>query len=381
MDGSLIYRKTRRGAAELTATHGGHVAMAARRVLIMLDGRRTLDELAGLFGPETVEHAIAELETQGLARLVDPEAGSQTTQQVLISGGEPELHPLEPELAPLEPKARRRGLAWIALALPALAIGGGYYIVSGADRAADAPRDTAVAVARSADPVRAAPLPGPDEQSDGANPNSASSEGPKELPLAGLPPVIVKAAATVTAPARRAVDTQADGATEVVPTAAPEPAPKVVAAANPPAPEAAPSKPREAAVATKAREVAAPPPVAPVVAETAPAEAPRPESSAPPLQVAAVAPVPLPAQRTVTLHPRKQDPPNFPGRALRARVSEGHVLARIWVGPDGKVDQVDIVSATPPRVFDDEVRRALTAWTFDPPGQPVSKTVELQFKP
>ena len=381
MDGALIYRKTRRGAAELTATHGGHVATAARRVLIMLDGRRSLDELAELFGSDSVEHAIAELESQGLARLVDPEAGNSTTQQVLISGGEPELHPLEPELAPLETKPRRRGLAWIALALPALAIAGGYFIVTGsADRPADAPRDGQAAVARPADPVRAAVIPGPDEQAEAsANP---SSEGPKELPLSGLPPVVVKAAATLAAPGRR-TDGQADGPTEPV-APAPEPAPKTVVAANAPAPEPPPSRPREAApAATKAREAPAPAPVAPVVAETAPIDASRAPGGAagPPLQIASAAPTPLPALQPVTLHPRKQDPPNFPGRALRARITEGHVLARIWVAPDGKVDQVDIVEATPARIFDDEVRRALIAWTFDPPGQRVSKTVELSFKP
>jgi outer membrane biosynthesis protein TonB len=32
-------------------------------------------------------------------------------------------------------------------------------------------------------------------------------------------------------------------------------------------------------------------------------------------------------------------------------------------------------------VFDDEVRRALSLWTYDPPGHAVKTTVELTFKP
>jgi protein TonB len=66
---------------------------------------------------------------------------------------------------------------------------------------------------------------------------------------------------------------------------------------------------------------------------------------------------------------------------LRARILDGYVKARVWVTAEGSVEQVDILKATPPRVFDDEVKRALSAWTFDPPGQATDTTVELTFKP
>ena len=56
-------------------------------------------------------------------------------------------------------------------------------------------------------------------------------------------------------------------------------------------------------------------------------------------------------------------------------------MARIWVDAQGNVEQVKIVKATPPRMFDDEVQRALSKWTFDPPGERVDTTVELDFKP
>jgi protein TonB len=401
MDGSLIYRKTRRGAAELSNTHGGHVATPSRRVLIVLDGRRTVEELTELFGAEAVEQALAELEAQGLARLTDPESDSDTTQQVAMLDGYsyPPRQPSEPDLALPDVKPQRRGLIWIALALPALAIAGGYWIVTNANRPADAPRDAAVA-ARPAGPAHTPSAAGPVAQDalDPGEPSTGSpTDGPRELPLSGLTPVIItKASATVVAPAgagpeaplaRRASE-RAVAQVETVPAPppAPEVAPKTVAAADSPArPEAPQNRPRETpvapATATKldtgqAERVALRVPAAePAAPETAAPAAP------PPVQLAAVAPTPLPATEPITLHPRNRDPPQFPRRALRAKIDEGYVMARIWVTPEGKVDQVDIVKATPPRVFDDEVRRALSAWTFDPPGQAVNKTVELTFKP
>ena len=404
MDGSLIYRKTRRGAAELAVTHGGHVATPSRRVLIVLDGRRTVEELTELFGAETVEHALAELEAQGLARLVDPEGGNQTTQvDVLTSYAQ--LPWNEPELAPISAKPRRRGLVWIALALPALAIGGGYWIVVNGNRPADAPRSAAVgaavAAARPADPATApaaVAAPAPDPVEPGEPSANAQSEGPRELPLSGLPPVVVtKASATVAEapPVRRALERAPVTPAEPAPAPAPAPeaAPKTVAAADPPPkPETPSSRPREVPATVPTAPSPAPvlvptveAPQAERVALRVPSAEPLTASAAPPapppVQVAALAPTPLPAMEAITLHPRKQDPPQFPGKAVRARIDEGHVLARIWVTPDGTVDQVDILKATPPRIFDDEVRRALSAWTFDPPGQAVNKTVELTFKP
>jgi protein TonB len=407
MDGSLIYRKTRRGAAELSNTHGGHVATPSRRVLIVLDGRRTVEELTELFGAEAVEHALAELEAQGLARLTDPESDGDTTQQVaMLDGYNYPPQPSQPDLALPDAKPRRRGLIWIALALPALAIAGGYWIVTNANRPADAPRDAAVA-ARPAGAAQTPSAAGPVAQDalDPGEPSTGSpADGPRELPLSGLPPVIItKASATVVAPAgaapeappaRRAPE-RAVAQVETVPAPPPAPEtalPKTVAAADPPAqapqnrpretPAAAPTvAPPASAAATKvdagqAERIALRAPAAePAASETAAPAAP------PPVQLAAVAPTPLPATEPITLHPRKRDPPQFPRRALRAKIDEGHVMARIWVTPEGKVDQVDILKATPPRIFDDEVRRALSAWTFDPPGQAVNKTVELTFKP
>jgi len=98
-------------------------------------------------------------------------------------------------------------------------------------------------------------------------------------------------------------------------------------------------------------------------------------------QVAALAPPVKPLSGPVQLRPLKHDPPQFPGRALRFHISEGRVLARVWVNAEGKVEQVDIVKANPPHIFEDEVKRALSAWTYEPTGRPTSETVQLDFTP
>ena len=65
---------------------------------------------------------------------------------------------------------------------------------------------------------------------------------------------------------------------------------------------------------------------------------------------------------------------------MRDGIVESKVRVRLWVTPEGKVDQVDVLEATPPGVFDDAVRRALSLWTFEPPGHPLDQVVDLTLK-
>jgi protein TonB len=87
------------------------------------------------------------------------------------------------------------------------------------------------------------------------------------------------------------------------------------------------------------------------------------------------------ASAAVPLRALRHDPPQLPPQVVLGGTVEGHVRARLWVTPEGKVDQVDIIEATPRRVLDDEVRRALSLWTYDPPGHPTEDVVELTLKP
>jgi protein TonB len=419
MDDSIIYRKTRRGATELAATHGS-LSHAARRVLILLNGERTLSELADLFGSDTVEHIVGDLEAQGFARLIDPSEAGETTQSIPTLAGITLVGDLRP-MAHEPPPAARRGSAWIAAGLlgAAIVIASGYWLVW-------RPNHTGPADAGGAAGSAASEEPGGPTRVD-------SQQIVREVPLSGLPAVtvsatlaakvaaapanaealatedtvaVVPASAAAIVPATAPAEPLAPGrrASERAASAAPKPAPpETQSLAAPSTPAAARPAPAAVASASNTRieqtAVDAPgaeatssastplsehqaPGAARSVSVAATAQAPpgAPVASASAEQLAALTPAARPKSGPVQLRPRKHDPPEFPGRALRARVLEGYVLAHVRITAEGSVEQVDIVKATPTRVFDDEVKRALSQWTFDPPGQPVDTTVELNFK-
>jgi len=67
MDGSLIYVKTPKGAAEVAA-RSALLTMTTRRVLIMMDGKRTVGEIATLVRPGEIEGIVSQLESAGLVQ-------------------------------------------------------------------------------------------------------------------------------------------------------------------------------------------------------------------------------------------------------------------------------------------------------------------------
>jgi hypothetical protein len=73
MDERLVYSKTSKGVAEVAARSAA-LSLAARRILIMVDGKRTVAELAVLLKPGEIDDVINALETQGF---------------IVRSGGEP----------------------------------------------------------------------------------------------------------------------------------------------------------------------------------------------------------------------------------------------------------------------------------------------------
>ncbi len=420
MDDSIIYRKTRRGATELAATHGT-LSHAARRVLILLNGERTLSELADLFGSDTVEHVVADLEAQGFARQIDPSEAGETTQAIPTQTIPTRVGDLRP-MAHEAPPAARRASGWIAMGLfgAAVVVASAYWLVwrpnhtgpatMAAGQAAEEGNST-----RTVEPqriVRELPLSGLPAVTVSANPaakaaaatanaeTSAVEDTGAVVPASASAIVPAAASPESAAPGRRASERTASTASTAGPKSAPSeaesaPTPSPPAAARPaPATVASASNTRleQTAVDAPAAEATSVGPVAanerdataaarsvPVAATTStpPAAA---AASAPSDKPPAATPSPRPKGEPGPLRPGKHDPPEFPGRALRARVLEGHVLAHVWITAEGTVDQVDIVKATPTRVFDDEVKRALSQWTFDPPGHTVDTTVELDFK-
>jgi protein TonB len=64
---------------------------------------------------------------------------------------------------------------------------------------------------------------------------------------------------------------------------------------------------------------------------------------------------------------------------LREQLS-GRVVARLTISTDGSVTDVQIESATPPRIFDRAATAALRQWRYAPIATPQQTTVELDFK-
>ena len=74
MDGTLIYAKTPKGVAEVAA-RSAQLSMTTRRVLIMMDGKRTVSELAMLVRPGEIDTIILQLEGSGLAQKAGDDVG------------------------------------------------------------------------------------------------------------------------------------------------------------------------------------------------------------------------------------------------------------------------------------------------------------------
>ena len=89
MDGSVVYTKTPKGIAEI-ATRSAQLSMTSRRVLIMVDGKRTVDELAVLLRPGEIDGVIAQLESAGL---IHRHASSHALDVPTVAGREVDAMP------------------------------------------------------------------------------------------------------------------------------------------------------------------------------------------------------------------------------------------------------------------------------------------------
>jgi len=164
------------------------------------------------------------------------------------------------------------------------------------------------------------------------------------------------------------------------PPVAPEPDVAPVAQLAPsPAPEALPVAPPQPAVASP--PAVAPPPAVPAAAETAPAPSP------------AAAPVPAAALTSsvdltyynardldVQPHALRVIRPDYPAEADRQRVS-GTLRMQLKLEADGRVSDIEVVSATPPGVFEDSAIKAFRDARFAPAqknGRPVRALVVIE---
>ncbi|MFZ6843296.1 TonB family protein [Undibacterium sp. RuTC16W] len=72
--------------------------------------------------------------------------------------------------------------------------------------------------------------------------------------------------------------------------------------------------------------------------------------------------------------------PVFSQTALQAGVTEGLVSARIHIGIDGKVNQVDVIKSKPLKYFDKDVITAASQWRYAPISSPQTTIIEFVLK-
>lgn len=88
---------------------------------------------------------------------------------------------------------------------------------------------------------------------------------------------------------------------------------------------------------------------------------------------------PAPSEQ-LTLKVLSSVKPKFPHIAAQSGVTSGTVTARFHVETDGRVSRVDVVKASPPRLFNSEVIAAATQWKYAPLSKPLTTMVEFNFK-
>lgn len=96
MDDKLVYTKTARGVAEVAA-RGGTLSLAARRVLIMVDGKRSVAELSPLARPGEIDGLIATLEAQGFIQRMHGDQAAATRSLDVPTVAGIEVHSLGTE--------------------------------------------------------------------------------------------------------------------------------------------------------------------------------------------------------------------------------------------------------------------------------------------
>lgn len=176
---------------------------------------------------------------------------------------------------------------------------------------------------------------------------------------------------------------------------APPPAPAVNASPPPPPSPVAP-EPDVAPVARLAPSPApealpvAPPPVVPPPAATPPHDAPLPTAPAPSPTAVPVPAAALTSSVDLTYynardldvqpHALRVIRPDYPAEADRQRVS-GTLRLQLKLEADGRVSDIEVVSATPPGVFEDSAIKAFRDARFAPAqknGRPVRALVVIE---
>lgn len=137
-------------------------------------------------------------------------------------------------------------------------------------------------------------------------------------------------------------------------------------------------------VSPPAAPVAAPPPAvtAPAEPKPAPAVTASPPPPTPALAITSSVDLAYYSARDVDVHPSalREIEPDYPATADRQRVS-GKVVLQLKIEADGRVTDVEVVSASPPGLFEDSAKQAFDGVRFSPAqknGQPVRALVLIE---
>jgi TonB family protein len=354
------FRRTSAGDAEVVSAKAG-LSVPERKVLAKLTTSQdaaTLAQSAALTFPG-VSAALDRLEKLGL---VESTGGAKVARDGLSAS------------ARYSPTSGA-GLKIIVGALVAAGIGfGGWKAMS------PSKKTPSVAATTTPEPTSVAPaITAPSNVPPPAAP-------PQSAPAAVTPAPAKSAESTPTKTEKQLKDADA-AAKKAAALKAPEPVPPK---ATPAALAAIPiPSPAPAPIVTPPAAVASPTPTAAPTAAPAPAPtaAPTPAPTAAPAPAPTAAPTPAPtaapARAAAPVGPPKlltREEPVFPRAAIARGVSEGTVLAKLFIDAAGNVTKVDIVRAQPPRTFDNEVIRALSRWKYERSGQDSTAQVELSFK-
>jgi protein TonB len=72
--------------------------------------------------------------------------------------------------------------------------------------------------------------------------------------------------------------------------------------------------------------------------------------------------------------------PEFPREAVVSGETRGKVHARVTIDASGEVVRVEILEATPRRVFDRAVVKTLSQWRFSPGAEGRTREVDVDFR-
>jgi TonB family protein len=414
MEPFRIYGKTELGTATLGAARGA-LASSARQLLILIDGHRSVGELEGMFGADSLARLLPQLEAQGYVQFLRHDTpGAAPARPVTPAAVQPAAvaaHAAAP--APAAPAPPRNRLAVSLLALAVLGASAAIWWFFGQPQVPATNSTDTVTRAPAVESTPAAALDAPaavPAPGTPATPLAAADRPAQRLreasrsevrgePRADARSATSAAAAAPAPPARPSGAGTGPSPTGESARAPANPAPVALAPVSPPAaPPPASSNGTILGGATPAGGAAtAASPGSPPAGSTS-ATAPAPASSGPaaasPGALAAAAntaataartgsPVPATALSSTApvLHPRQRTMPVLSRAAHRSGVDSGELIVRLHVSARGTVDAIDIVKAEPRQVYDITVEETLKKWTFDPPGVPVETKVAFSFKP